>query len=154
LSLAWASAEYLAGKIVAFTLFATHYFELTQLAADHPQIANVHLQAIEHDDHIVFMHTVNDGPANQSYGLQVAALAGVPKSVITHAKKKLHSLEIAPASQQQNIDQPQQIDLFSTPQPLEPHPVIAQLSELAIDDLSPRQALETLYLMKSLVDED
>jgi DNA mismatch repair protein MutS len=100
------------------------------------------------------MHTVNDGPANQSYGLQVAALAGVPKSVITHAKKKLHSLEIAPLSQQQSTFQPQQLDLFVQQQTIEPHPVIEQLSELAVDDLSPRQALETLYLLKSLVDED
>ncbi|MEE9344698.1 MAG: DNA mismatch repair protein MutS [Methylococcales bacterium] len=153
LSLAWASADYLAKKISAFTLFATHYFELTQLAADHPQIANVHLQAIEHDDHIVFMHTVNDGPANQSYGLQVAALAGVPKTVINLARKKLHSLEIVPLFQQQNPSQPQQLDLFAE-QTTKPHPVMEQLSELAIDDLSPRQALEMLYQLKTLMDED
>ncbi|HFD13427.1 MAG TPA: DNA mismatch repair protein MutS [Crenotrichaceae bacterium] len=153
LSLAWACAEYLASKLVAFTLFATHYFELTQLASDHPQIANVHLHAVEHQDQIVFMHTVNNGPASQSYGLQVAALAGVPKTVISNAKKKLRGLETTQVSQQQDQFQSQQLDLFASNNTLEPHPVVTQLSDLSIDDVTPKQALDVLYQLKQLVDD-
>ena len=91
LSLAWACAEHLARQIKAFTLFATHYFELTSLANEHDNIRNVHLDAMEHGDHIVFLHAVKQGPANQSYGLQVASLAGVPKSVVTKAREKLRT---------------------------------------------------------------
>ena len=88
LSLAWACADYLAKEIKAYTLFATHYFELTTLADEQKTITNVHLDAIEHGDKIIFMHAVKDGPASQSYGLQVASLAGVPRSVIEKAKNK------------------------------------------------------------------
>lgn len=93
LSLAWACAEHLANQIQAYTPFATHYFELTQLVDVLPHLANVHLDAVEHDDGIAFMHAVQEGPASRSYGLQVAALAGVPKQVILRARHKLIELE-------------------------------------------------------------
>ena len=93
LSLAWACASYLSEQLKALTLFATHYFELTDLAALLPGVANIHLDAVEHDEHIVFMHQVQDGAASKSYGLQVAQLAGVPKTVIEMAKQKLAELE-------------------------------------------------------------
>ncbi|WP_442487728.1 DNA mismatch repair protein MutS [Halomonas litopenaei] len=155
LSLAWASAEHLT-RTRAFTLFATHYFEMTALAAEAAAVANVHLTAAEHNDGIVFMHRVEDGPASQSYGLQVAQLAGVPQTVIAEARTKLAALE------QQEIDHgrksadpdsgnrhhqaaPQQADLFAST----PHPLVEELGGLAVDDLSPRQALELLYRWKS-----
>ena len=93
LSLAWACGVELATRIRAFTLFATHYFELTTLPEEYPGIANVHLDAVEHGDSIVFMHAVREGPANQSYGLQVAGLAGVPRAVIERARTRLRELE-------------------------------------------------------------
>ena len=93
LSLAWACAAFIATKIRAFTLFATHYFELTSLAGEAPGVANVHVEAVEHGDALVFLHSVKEGPANQSYGLQVAALAGIPKSVIAAARRYLTELE-------------------------------------------------------------
>ncbi|GHE22286.1 DNA mismatch repair protein MutS [Halomonas urumqiensis] len=146
LSLAWASAEHLT-RSRAFTLFATHYFEMTALAEQAEGVANVHLTAAEHKDGIVFMHRVEDGPASQSYGLQVAQLAGVPQAVIARAREKLSQLE------QQEIDQgsrsagntdtamPLQNDLFASA----PHPLVEELGNLAMDDLTPRQALELLY---------
>jgi len=150
LSLAWASAEHLT-RSRAFTLFATHYFEMTALAEQAEGVANVHLTAAEHRDGIVFMHRVEDGPASQSYGLQVAQLAGVPQGVIARAREKLATLE------QQEIDQgsrlpaatpdneaPRQADLFASA----PHPLVDQLDRLDPDDLSPRQALELLYRWK------
>ena len=93
LSLAWACAAFIATKIRAFTLFATHYFELTSLATEAPGVANVHVEAVEHGDKLVFLHSVKEGPANQSYGLQVAALAGIPKSVTAQARRYLTELE-------------------------------------------------------------
>ncbi|TDX29894.1 DNA mismatch repair protein MutS [Modicisalibacter xianhensis] len=155
LSLAWASAEHLA-RVKAFTLFATHYFEMTALAEQMEGVANVHLTAAEHRDGIVFMHRVEEGPASQSYGLQVAQLAGVPQAVIARAREKLAGLE------QQEVDQgqrkpahgttlasptPQQPDLFAT----SPHPVVEELAGLALDELSPRQALELLYRWRESV---
>ncbi|GED21088.1 DNA mismatch repair protein MutS [Halomonas halmophila] len=153
LSLAWASAEQLT-RSRAFTLFATHYFEMTALAEQVEGVANVHLTATEHQDGIVFMHRVEDGPASQSYGLQVAQLAGVPQDVIARARDKLALLE------QQEIDQgqrgpslpegsatrqaPQQADLFASA----PHPVVESLSNLGIDNMTPREALEWLYHWK------
>jgi DNA mismatch repair protein MutS len=95
LSLAWSCAVELATRIRAFTLFATHYFELTTLPEEHPGIANVHLDALEHGSRIVFLHAVREGPANQSYGLAVAALAGVPAGVIARARERLRELEEA-----------------------------------------------------------
>src|SRR5690606_20918219 len=93
LSLAWAAAVYLVDRLRAFTLFATHYFELTQLPDQFPQAANVHLDATEYNDHIVFLHTIQEGPASRSYGLQVAKLAGIPAPVVAAAKRKLGELE-------------------------------------------------------------
>ncbi|WP_148253333.1 DNA mismatch repair protein MutS [Aidingimonas lacisalsi] len=154
LSLAWASAEHLT-RTRAFTLFATHYFEMTALAEHADGVANVHLTAAEHRDGIVFMHRVEEGPANQSYGLQVAQLAGVPQSVIARARDKLATLEQqeidqgnwqAPATStasdpQDSVATPQQADLFATV----PHPLIDQLASLDLDGLTPRQALNMLY---------
>jgi DNA mismatch repair protein MutS len=147
LSLAWACAEQLA-KLSAFTLFATHYFELTALPEQQENIHNVHLSAVEHEHRIVFMHTVKKGAANQSYGLQVAALAGIPPSVIQRAKKKLSHLE--QQAHTQNIqsfpDQPQQGDLFDFE--ASPHPVLETLADLQPDQLTPRQAMDVLYQLK------
>ncbi|MBF7053778.1 DNA mismatch repair protein MutS [Halomonas sp. KAO] len=148
LSLAWASAEHLT-RTRAFTLFATHYFEMTALAEQAERVANVHLTAAEHRDGIVFMHRVEEGPASQSYGLQVAQLAGVPQGVIARAREKLAQLE------QQEVDQGSRTRLAGaddTPTPLQndlfasqPHPMVEELDGLALDDLTPRQALEMLY---------
>lgn len=149
LSLAWACAANLASEIGAFTLFATHYFELTSLPEIIPTIANVHLDAVEHDDTVVFMHSVKDGPANQSYGLQVAALAGIPRDVIESAKKRLYMLE------NDNIrieQQPNQSQLFDAPN-LEKHPVIEQLEYLNLDNTTPIEALNKLYQLKKMASE-
>jgi DNA mismatch repair protein MutS len=148
LSLAWACADYLAKETRAFTLFATHYFELTALADEQKSIHNVHLDAMEHGDRIIFLHTVKEGPANQSYGLQVASLAGVPRSVIDKAKTKLRHLEDKAYLEQQAETGVNQLDLFSSK---EYHPAVSLLEEMNPDDLSPRQALEMLYRLKGLV---
>jgi DNA mismatch repair protein MutS len=152
LALAWASAVYLARKTGAFTLFATHYFELTRLAEQEPSVANVHLRAVEHKDRIVFLHAVEDGPASQSYGLQVAALAGVPATVLRQARKHLALLE-----KQQRSNEPQ-LGLFDLPAPGEEedpaaddhHPDLLreQLQEIDPDSLTPREALALLYELK------
>ncbi len=148
LSLAWATAEYLANKIAAKTLFATHYFELTELADQLPGLANVHLDAIEHNDTIAFMHTVLDGAASKSFGLQVAGLAGVPKAVIKQAKRKLHLLE-----NHQSVTDASVINLAQNEMPLlnDEHPVIDELIEIDPDNLTPKQALEALYKLKQLI---
>jgi len=151
LALAWACAVHLAAKLRAFTLFATHYFELTRLPEDHPSIANVHLDAVEHGDAIVFMHTVQDGPANRSYGLQVAALAGIPAIVVEQAKQRLRELEKHKGREKSPVRPvppatDPQLPLF-TP---EPHPAVKILVETEPDTLSPRQALEVLYRLKAL----
>ncbi|MDD5320305.1 MAG: DNA mismatch repair protein MutS [Methylococcales bacterium] len=148
LSLAWACADHLAKETKAFTLFATHYFELTTLADEQKSIHNVHLDAMEHGDKIIFLHAVKDGPANQSYGLQVAALAGVSRSVIDKAKTKLRHLEDHAYNEQQSATGVNQLDLFSFK---ESHPVIDMLEEINLDDVSPRQALELLYKLKAMV---
>ncbi len=148
LSLAWACADYLAKECKAFTLFATHYFELTSLAEEQKVIHNVHLDAMEHDDKIIFLHAVKEGAANQSYGLQVAALAGVPRQVIEKAKNKLQHLENLAYMEQQKETGTNQLDLFSAP---ECHPAVALLEDLKPDELSPRQALDWLYKLKGLV---
>ena len=148
LSVAWACADHLAKETKAFTLFATHYFELTTLADEQKTIHNVHLDAIEHGDKIIFLHTVKDGPASQSYGLQVAALAGVPRSVIDKAKTKLRHLEDHAYTEQQSATGVNQLDLFSAK---ECHPVVTFLEDVKPDDLSPRQALELVYKLKGLV---
>ncbi|MCE2571417.1 DNA mismatch repair protein MutS [Motilimonas eburnea] len=150
MSLAWACAEHLAQSTQALTLFATHYFELTQLPELLQGLANVHLDAIEHQDSIAFMHSVQEGAASKSFGLQVAALAGVPKQVIQQAKRKLHQLENQ-GQQQLTVDpQAQQTEPPSQPSlPFElPHPVIEELAQINPDELTPKQALELLYQLK------
>ncbi|MDO9422989.1 MAG: DNA mismatch repair protein MutS [Methylobacter sp.] len=148
LSLAWACADYLAKETQAFTLFATHYFELTTLPEEQKTIHNVHLDAMEHGDKIIFLHAVKDGPASQSYGLQVASLAGVPRSVIDKAKAKLRHLEDHAYSEQQAEIGINQLDLFSSE---ECHPAVGLLEDMNPDELSPRQALELLYRLKGMV---
>ena len=150
LSLAWAAATYLVSKLRAFTLFATHYFELTQMPEQFPQAVNVHLDATEYNDHIVFLHTIQEGPANRSYGLQVAKLAGIPQSVIASAKRKLTELEAGGASVATAVSNaPLQPDLFA---PSAPHPALERLREIDPDSLTARDALELLYDLKGLVD--
>ncbi len=143
LALAWATAADLAARVGAFTLFATHYFELTLLPDDQPTVANVHLDAVEHGERIVFLHAVREGPASQSYGLQVAALAGVPAPVIAAARDKLAELERDAGARQPRADQ---LSLFEDP----PHPALEALRALDPDGLSPREALEQLYRLKQL----
>jgi DNA mismatch repair protein MutS len=142
LSLAWASAKRLA-QLRAFTLFATHYFELTTLPEQIAGIENVHLDAVEHGHEVVFLHAVKPGPASQSYGLQVAGLAGVPRAVIEEARRKLVELEQT-AVRQQAPSQPQR-GLEAAP-----HPAVEALMGLDVDSLSPREALEALYRLKGL----
>ncbi|MEM5535915.1 DNA mismatch repair protein MutS [Neptuniibacter pectenicola] len=149
LSLAWACAENLARETRAFTLFATHYFELTSLPEQAPSVFNVHLTAVEHNDHIVFLHEVKEGPASQSYGLQVAQLAGVPLQIIQQAKTKLLQLEqdVTVAAQMTTPPPPVQNDMFSAPT----HKAVKELKKISPDELSPRQALDLLYTLKALV---
>jgi DNA mismatch repair protein MutS len=148
LSLAWACAHHLAQGIRAFTLFATHYFELTTLADEMTTVKNVHLDATEHGDKIIFLHTVQPGPANQSYGIQVAQLAGVPRSVIQFAKQKLQVLENeAYHHTAQHSAVPEQRDLFTEAEP--EHPVITQLQGINPDQLTPKEALELIYQLKA-----
>lgn len=147
LSLAFACAEYLAREVKAFTLFATHYFELTSLEEEISTVKNVHFDATEHGDKIIFLHTVNMGPANQSYGIQVAQLAGVPRSVIQLAKLKLRDLE-GQVVHGNAKPHPQQFELFSEK---EEHPVVEQLKEIDPNQLSPREALDILFKLKEKV---
>jgi DNA mismatch repair protein MutS len=148
LSLAWSCGLELAKRIRAFTLFATHYFELTTLPDEHPGIANVHLDAVEHGESIVFMHAVREGPANQSYGLQVAALAGVPRTVIQRARLRLRELE--DAARRHSDREATQLPLF----PLEaPNRAVDALKELDPDALTPRAALDLVYHLKALAQD-
>jgi DNA mismatch repair protein MutS len=142
LSLAWACAYHLSTVNKSYTLFATHYFEITALPDEIRGINNIHIDAIEHGEKIVFLHSVKPGPANQSYGLQVAQLAGVPAEVIKLAKIKLVELENQNIS---NHHETGQFELFSN----RPHPVIEKLQELNVDNLSPKAALDLLYQLKS-----
>jgi len=146
LSLAWACAEMLALKTKAFTLFATHYFELTMLAQEISTLANVHLDAMEHDDNIIFMHSVQEGAASKSFGLQVAQLAGVPKTVIGRAKKRLSELENqeAPSILPVQSENFQQLSFVA-----EDHPVLDVLNNIDVNDLSPKQALDLLFELKA-----
>jgi DNA mismatch repair protein MutS len=152
LSLAWAAAERLA-QLRAYTLFATHYFELTVLPENEPLVANVHLSATEHNERIVFLHHVLPGPASQSYGLAVAQLAGVPPEVITRAREHLSRLETtslpheAPRPTPGKKSPPQQSDMFASL----PHPVIEKIGKLDLDNMTPRQAIEMLYALKTLL---
>ncbi|WP_457676359.1 DNA mismatch repair protein MutS [Thiolapillus sp.] len=148
LSLAWACAVELATRIQACTLFATHYFELTTLPEEYPGVVNVHLDAVEHGEGIVFMHAVKEGPANQSYGLQVAALAGVPREVIQRARQRLAELENA-ARRHAEQDTPQLALQLAAETPA-PSPALERLKEINPDELTPRQALDLLYELKKL----
>jgi len=147
LSLAWACAHYIGERVGAFTLFATHYFELTALAKELPACANVHLDATEHDGKLVFLHSVREGPANQSYGLQVAALAGVPPEVIRRARGYLRELE-----QDRAAGRGPQAELPLFDAAAEPDALQARLATVEPDGLTPREAHELLYELKSLSD--
>ena len=153
LALAGAIARHLVEKIHCYTLFATHYFELTELAVRFREVANVHFDAVEHKDHIVFLHSVEEGPANQSYGLQVAQLAGVPSSVIRTARRNLQALE------EKGLTAQPQRDLFATQQvpaeaeaPAE-HSAITQLRAIDPDALTARDALDLVYRLRKHIDE-
>jgi DNA mismatch repair protein MutS len=151
LALAEACARHLAGVNRAYTLFATHYFELTRLAEPGSGIANVHLDAVEHGDRLVFMHAVKAGPADRSFGLQVAALAGLPKSVVSQARARLAELEqqrpadARPPLTADALDTAQQLSLFGASSA-----AVEALAGLDPDELTPKQALEALYRLKSL----
>lgn len=156
LALAWAIAVHLIDVTRSFTLFATHYFELTQLPNSYATAKNVHLSAVEHKDSIVFLHAVEEGPASQSYGLQVAQLAGVPSSVIRAAKKHLALLE------SHSKEHTPQFDLFSSVSSIveeeveglkenKVHPVVEELDKISPDALTPREALDILYQLKGLL---
>lgn len=155
LALAWACAVFLARNVRAYSLFATHYFELTRLAELENGVVNVHLDAVEHKDRIVFLHSVQEGPASQSYGLQVAALAGIPQAVLEQARHHLAELE-----QQQRRDSPQ-LALFDQSEPeipasratTPPDLLRERLDQINPDSLSPREALELLYELKGLGSE-
>jgi DNA mismatch repair protein MutS len=150
LSLAWACAESLAGRIKAMTLFATHYFELTTLPEKMEGVVNVHLDALEQGETIAFMHTVQDGAASKSYGLSVAALAGVPRDVIKRARQKLKELENLSSHAATSTVDGSQLSLLQ-PEEEEPAPAIAALAKLNPDALSPRQALDWLYRLKGML---
>ena len=148
LALAWAIANHLVKTNKSLSLFATHYFEMTRLALEYKEVANVHLDAVEHKDTVVFLHAVEEGPASRSYGLQVAGLAGVPKPVIRQAKKYLQLLE------ESALARGNQEDLFTSKKEQEEEPAIDPLREalqpVNPDELTPREALELLYRLKKL----
>ena len=149
LSIAWAAAVALSERVRALTFFATHYFELTALPESHASMANVHLDATEHDDHVVFMHHIQEGPANRSFGLEVAKLAGVPHGVLLHARQKLTELE----SQQGTakvIPERAQVDLFTVEAPASP--ALDVLKGIDPDQMTPKDALDALYTLKTLLD--
>ncbi|WP_232824692.1 DNA mismatch repair protein MutS [Algibacillus agarilyticus] len=150
LSLAWACAESLSTKICALTLFATHYFELTQLAEDHANVVNVHLDAIEHGDTISFMHAVQEGAANRSYGLQVAALAGVPQKIVRQAKAKLQALETINKQTHLSSAELNQQTQLALAQLEAVHPLVSAFDVISPDDLTPKAALELIYELKKL----
>ena len=154
LSLAWACAFHLAEKVQAFTLFATHYFELTSLPEKVPSATNVHLGATEYNENIVFLHSIQEGPANKSYGIQVAKLAGIPKAVIELARQELALLEagshavITPDNTPPATGEPSQSELFlPSVNPL----LLERMEQLKPDELSPRDALDLLYELKKLL---
>ena len=146
LALAYAIARHLAERVRCYTLFATHYFELTELAGSIPNVANVHLDAVEHKDRIVFLHKLEGGPADRSYGIHVAHLAGIPKDVVRAARKHLSELEkqLRPAGAQD--------DLFAPRESNAPDALRRELAALDPDKLSPREAMEALYRLKDLAD--
>jgi DNA mismatch repair protein MutS len=152
LALAWAIAHRLAERNRSLTLFATHYFELTALASELPGCANLHFDAIEHKDGIVFLHAAEDGPANKSYGLQVAKLAGVPAETVRQARAYLARLDqfnIARDDGQEDLFAPVATtrDVAADPRALA---VFERLGMLDPDALTPREALDALYELKRL----
>ena len=149
LSLAWACAAFIANKIRAFTLFATHYFELTSLAGEAPGVANVHVEAVEHGDSLVFLHSVKEGPANQSYGLQVAALAGIPRSVTAQARRYLTELERERDALRSKASPQGELPLFPAAAPPDSAALDA-LRALDPNSLSPRDALDLLFRLQQL----
>ncbi|MBT8117234.1 MAG: DNA mismatch repair protein MutS, partial [Gammaproteobacteria bacterium] len=156
LSLAWACARHIATHNRSFTLFATHYFELTRLADELDSVANVHLDATEHGENLVFLHTVRDGPANQSYGLQVARLAGVPHELIDQARLYLGELEQHAMA---NRGPQSELPLFAAAPvrtqlaaPAETSARLRELERIDPDELSPREALAVLFRLKELKD--
>ncbi|MFO7581722.1 MutS-related protein [Guyparkeria sp.] len=155
LALAWAVAEHLLQKNRAMTLFATHYFELTTLAEQFETLVNVHLEAITHNGELVFLHGVKEGPANQSYGIDVARLAGLPRPTIRRARGLLEQLEWQGS---QGAGAPQ-LDLFASepagpPVEEEPDPLFEAIDALDPDEISPREALDLLYEWKAKRQED
>jgi DNA mismatch repair protein MutS len=152
LSLAWACAAFIATKIRAFTLFATHYFELTSLAGETPGVVNVHVEAVEHGDALVFLHSVKEGPANQSYGLQVAALAGIPKSVTAKARRYLSELERERDALRNSVSPQTELALVAPLAEAQPAESAALEALRAIDPnaLSPREALDMLFRLQQL----
>ncbi|MCB1938735.1 MAG: DNA mismatch repair protein MutS, partial [Rhodocyclaceae bacterium] len=149
LALAFAIARHLLEKTRSLTLFATHYFELTRLNVDYPECANVHLDAVEHGHRIVFLHALEEGPASQSYGIEVAALAGIPAAVVRDARRRLRALENREigAGPQADLFAAAPVDEDDTPA----HPAVGALAGIDPDSLSPREALEHLYTLKRLV---
>jgi DNA mismatch repair protein MutS len=143
LALAWACASHLAKVTRAYTLFATHYFELTSLPEHEKNVVNVHMEVVEHGDEIVLLHSVKSGPANQSYGIQVASLAGLPKTVITAAKNRLN--EIEQQTPLENTKAPQ-ADLFNE------NPLLEKLKVIDPDSTNPKQALALLYELRAMLD--
>ena len=157
LSLAYAAADHMARRTRAFTLFATHYFELTALAERCPGVANAHLDATEHGDGLVFLHAVKAGPASKSYGLQVARLAGVPREVIAAARRYLAELEAKSAAAERTSPQVELAFAPAASAPIEPpaqdpaaHAVLDAVLTLDPDCLTPREALDALYRLRSL----
>ncbi|MBF8268573.1 MAG: DNA mismatch repair protein MutS [Gammaproteobacteria bacterium] len=144
LALAWCCAAHLASEVGAYTLFATHYFELTALPAHVPHTENVHLDVVEHGEKIVFMHTVKEGPASRSYGLQVAQLAGIPKTIIEQAKNRLGEMEQRAYITGQAI--PPQTDMFQ-----QQHSLLEELKTLNPDEITPKQALDILFNLHARV---
>jgi DNA mismatch repair protein MutS len=147
LSLAWACAAFIARQVGAFTLFATHYFELTSLAAEAPGVANVHVEAVEHGDRLVFLHSIKEGPANQSYGLQVAALAGIPKSVTAEARRYLTELERERDALRAVASPQSQLPLFHAAPAPACSAALDSLCAVDPNELTPRAALELMFTL-------
>ncbi|HCK92066.1 MAG TPA: DNA mismatch repair protein MutS, partial [Gammaproteobacteria bacterium] len=150
LSIAWAAAEHLVEESQCFCLFATHYFELTELPKQKPKMQNAHFDAVEQGRHIAFKHHINPGPANKSYGLAVAQLAGVPRPVLGRAKQILQSLENSDKKKTVKVA-PIEMDLFNEAQAQsaeDAQSLLTALETTAVDELSPRQALDLLYSWK------
>ena len=152
LSIAWAAALALANQVQALTFFATHYFELTALPEQHPAMANVHLDATEHEDHVVFLHQIQEGPANRSFGLQVAKLAGVPKDILESAQHKLHELESGITAGPPPVQA--ELLLAAPPASAPPSPTLEALRSLDPDNLSAKAALDSIYQLKQKLDDE